>query len=162
MSAKEVFFSRKNRAAQALQAAQILFPSSSAASPVDNSVQAIFERLKLSADSDSVGAGYHYDGLDIQGKEEEAIDKQGVLKRAAERGLDMLEIIQDWLVMEVDKVESGSTSTDCKLRSDESLRPLTTLFACPSLAEYPATSPRPAYHSARCRIPTSTHSQGSL
>jgi hypothetical protein len=116
MTAQEVFFSRKDQAARALQMAQILFPSSSSASPVDNSVQAIFRRLKLSekpeGDDEEV-----LDDSRGQGQEEDAASKQDLLKQAAERGLDLLETIQDWLAMEVDKVASGSSSTDCKLWS---------------------------------------------
>jgi hypothetical protein len=116
MTAQDAFFLRKDQAARALQVAQILFPSSSSASPVDNSVQAIFRRLKLSEKPE----GYDLEVIDgSKGREEQedAASKQDLLRQTAERGLDLLETIQDWLAMEVDKVASGSSSTDCKLWS---------------------------------------------
>lgn len=120
MTTKEDFFSRKDRAAQALQAAQILLPSSSTASPVDNSVQAIFERLKLSSRTDFIEAEQSIDTIDSHPTEDETIHKQDLLRKTAERGLDLLEIIQDWLVLEVDKADTGSSSTDCKHQSPDS------------------------------------------
>jgi hypothetical protein len=114
MTAQEAFFSRKDQAARALQVAQILFPPSSNASPVDNSVQAILKRLKLSENTNWDDTEV-LDDSEGQGQEEDAASKQDLLRQTAERGLDLLETIQDWLAMEVDKVASGSSSTDCKL-----------------------------------------------
>lgn len=151
MTSQEVFFSRKDQAARALQVAQILFPSSSSASPVDNSVQAIFRRLKLSEEREGEETE-GYEGLEGQGQQEDDASKQELLKKAAERGLDLLETIQDWLAMEIDKVASGSSSTDCKLWSGIYENYLTKSVRISS-AKHSATCSCSAHYSACRRIP---------
>lgn len=117
MASNGLFHSRKDRADQALSAARYLFPSPSATSPPDNSVQALLERLRLSeqAESSDSEPSAERDVEDVGQGGTRA--KQNLLRQGAERGLDFLERIQDWLVLEEQKTELGLTSTDCKLET---------------------------------------------
>lgn len=113
MESQESFSALKVRAEDALRAARILFPSSSATSPVDNSVEGLLERLRLSEDI-GVSDSHATDQVRDDGQVD-PLDKQELLRRGAERGLELLETVQEWLILEEQKTELGLTSTDCKL-----------------------------------------------
>lgn len=115
MATRPSFSAVKDRAEDALVAAKILFPPSSATSPVDNSVQGLFERLRLSAKADASDSDTKDNDEVIDGHLGDPTGKQELLRRGAERGLELLEAVQEWLVFEEQKTELGLASTDCEL-----------------------------------------------
>lgn len=108
------FSAVKDRSGEALGAAKILFPSSSATSPVDNSVQGLLERLRLSAKVEPSESDTKDNEEVLDGHLGDPVDKQDLLRRGAERGLQLLEAVQEWLVLEEQKTELGLASTDCE------------------------------------------------
>jgi hypothetical protein len=111
MASREQALTLKKRAEQALNTAKLLFPSSTATAPADNSVQALLQRLSVSADTrDGEQAGNGQGDAEV---EDESLGKAELLKRAAQRGLELLESMQEWLVLEERKYEVGMQSTDC-------------------------------------------------
>lgn len=115
MATPELFVIRKNHAEEALRSAKILFPSSSATSPTDNSVPALLARLRLS--QEAAISDYVDEKRDevSPGNGVESLDKQELLRQGAKRGLEILETVQEWLILEEQKSELGLTATDCEL-----------------------------------------------
>ncbi|KAJ9105392.1 hypothetical protein QFC21_001762 [Naganishia friedmannii] len=109
MTTKAQALTLKHLASHALTSAQLLFPASTPTSPADNTVQALLERLSVSSCTRDSEAGNGGGDALVPGED---VGKAELLKRAAERGLELLEAVQGWLVLEVEKNEVALQSTD--------------------------------------------------
>ncbi|KAJ9112328.1 hypothetical protein QFC19_000748 [Naganishia cerealis] len=147
MAARDQALARKANAEQALEVAKLLFPASTPTAPADNSVQALLQRLNISTQPADGEIGDP--GQDVA-RADESTSKTELLKKAAERGLDLLETVQEWLTLERKKTEFGMQSIDYSHLDGH------------SLAQYPAESVDTENHPARHRFLAASVSQGSM